>query len=210
MEFESKDYLLLSPSITLPKSGEATLHATVSLQAAFQQQRELAEGAANYADVAKFIKTIVQHELLREGQSAQAFELAYRVALLENKLEKLSMPDVQYVHVLHDAAWEPLAWESLPESAETLNVISISKFPRAVIVFYSLGLICTLVFAVLIALSALGTNLIHPFLSLLGFVGGLGWLTTAWTDLLLWKRERCLDPSTSTNKADNTARIVAA
>jgi hypothetical protein len=207
MQFESKDYLLLSPSITLPKFvGDETLQATRSLQAAFQQQSvQLAEGEAMYADVAKFIKAIVQHELLREGRSAQAFELAYRVALLEKKLEKLSMPDVQYVQYVHYVS--EVATSS--DKVETFQIASIGKFPRAMIVFYSLGLTCTLAFAVLIALSALGTNLIHPFLSLLGLVGGLGWLTTAWTDLLLWKRERCLDPTTSTTEANTTTRIAA-
>jgi hypothetical protein len=63
-------------------------------------------------------------------------------------------------------------------------------FPRVMIAFYVSGLLCSLVFASLLALSAVGVNILHPFLSLLGLVGGLGWLTTVWADLLSWKREK--------------------
>jgi hypothetical protein len=204
VEFESKDHLLLSPPITLAGLGGEEPYASRSLQAAFEQRSVQLVETAMYDDLTNFIKVVVQYEFSKAGASAQATELAYRVALLEKKLEKLRMPEVQYVHISSEVTWEPLS-----QRAEILNVISISKFPRAVIVFYSLGLIFTLAFAVLIALSALGTNLIHPFLSLLGLVGGVGWLTTAWTDLLLWKREKCLDPTTSTAETNKTTRIAA-
>jgi hypothetical protein len=209
VEFESKDHLLLSPPITLAGLGGEESYVSFSLQDAFQQRSVQLAETAIYDDLTNFIKVAIQHEFSKEGASAQATELAYRVALLEKKIEKLRMPEVRYVRVTQDIAWEPLAWHPFPERVETVNVISISKFPRAVIVFYSLGLICTLAFAVLITLSALGTNLVHPFLSLLGLVGGLGWLTTAWSDLLLWKRERCLDPTTSTTEANTTTGIAA-
>jgi hypothetical protein len=66
------------------------------------------------------------------------------------------------------------------------------KVPGAVVIFYVLGLACVLTFAALLALSANGNHVIHPFLSLLGLIGGLGWLSTAWTDLILWKREKLI------------------
>jgi hypothetical protein len=66
------------------------------------------------------------------------------------------------------------------------------KVPGSVVIFYVLGLACVLTFAVLLALAASGHRLIHPFLSLLGLIGGLGWLSTAWTDVILWKRERLI------------------
>lgn len=204
MEFESKNNLLLSPPITLAGLGGEDSYASPSLQAVFQQRSVGMAETARYDDLTNLIKVLIQHEFPREGASTQAIELAYRVALLEEKIEKLRMPEVRYVHVSRDVAWEPL----LQNEVESLNII---KFPRAVTIFYSLGLICTLAFAVLIALSALGTNLIHPFLSLLGLVGGLGWLTTAWTDLLLGKREQSVDPSTSITKtAGTTTTRVAA
>jgi len=54
----------------------------------------------------------------------------------------------QYVHVLKVA--------DLSHRADTFEMVS--KFPRAVILFYSLGLSCTLAFSVLLALSALGNQ----------------------------------------------------
>ena len=67
------------------------------------------------------------------------------------------------------------------------------QVPRVIVAFYVLGSVTTLLFAVLLAAAAFGTSVIHPFLALLGLVGGLGWLSTAWTDLFLWKRETVVD-----------------
>jgi len=78
------------------------------------------------------------------------------------------------------------------------------KLPGAMVAFYIAGLFCSLTFAILLALSAVGIKVIHPFLSLIGLVGGLGWLTTAWTDLFLWKRERSLGNRTPQSEETNT------
>jgi hypothetical protein len=67
------------------------------------------------------------------------------------------------------------------------SLVLAVKLPGAIFLFYALGLACTLTFAFLLALSASGHNVIHPFLSVLGLIGGLGWLSTAWVDLVLWK-----------------------
>lgn len=64
------------------------------------------------------------------------------------------------------------------------------RLPSGIIIFYVLGFAFTLVFAALLALSAGGLAIVHPLLSLVGLVGGLTWLSTAWTDLVLWKREK--------------------
>jgi len=66
----------------------------------------------------------------------------------------------------------------------------VIRLPGMMIVFYVLGFALTFIFATLLALSAAGSSLIHPFISLLGLLGGLTWLSTAWTDLVLWKREK--------------------
>jgi hypothetical protein len=172
-------------------------------QRTFEQGGHQLAGFRLYGELPKLIQQIVQHELLKEGRTAPAEELAYRVALLENEIQRLRMPEVQYVHLPEDIG----LWES--SGVETYGVVPITKFPRALIVFYSLGLVSTIMFAALIALSSFGTNLLHPFLSLLGLVGGLGWLTTAWTDLLLRKREKCFDSSTSTSTTKANARVAA-
>jgi hypothetical protein len=62
--------------------------------------------------------------------------------------------------------------------------------PQAMRIFSGLGLLIAVVCGVLLAFSAFGINLIHPFLSLLGLVGGLGWLVTAWVDLFVWRRDK--------------------
>jgi hypothetical protein len=87
-----------------------------------------------------------------------------------------SSPTIQYIG-------------GVPPTRNTVSVPPVN-FPKPMIIFYVSGLLCSVAFASLLALSALGTNVIHPFLSLLGLVGGLGWLTTAWSDLLLSKREK--------------------
>lgn len=87
------------------------------------------------------------------------------------------------------------------------NVVATteSKPPTAMVAFYGLGLGCSLIFATLLALSAMKVDTIHPFLSLIGLVGGLGWLTTAWTDLLLWKREKPIGNRTSSKASEANA-----
>jgi len=67
-----------------------------------------------------------------------------------------------------------------------------------------------LVFATLLALSAMKVDTIHPFISLLGLIGGLGWLTTAWTDLLLWKRENPSATNTTSPAIAQRASVASA
>ena len=71
-------------------------------------------------------------------------------------------------------------------------------FPNSLLVFGSLGILCSLSFALILVLSALGIiHTIHPFLALLGFVGGVGWVATALTDLLfLLKAGKLWHPTT--------------
>jgi len=109
--------------------------------------------------------------------------------------------DYTYIEATHEKQESNQGQHSIPTSKISLAAAldtntpditcapSAPSPPRAMVVFYALGLAFTAIFAFLIALSALGTTLLHPFLSLLGLVGGLGWLTTAWTDLLMWRQE---------------------
>jgi hypothetical protein len=168
-----------------------------------QSGRELGEVEVS-SDLAMLIGAMIQHELSKRGRWAQTDELSYRVALLERDFERLRMPEVQYVHFVQ----QKFVMEDRLEITSSKHTAIDTQFPKAMIIFYSLGLFCSLIFAALITLSALGTNLIHPFLSLLGLVGGLGWLTTAWTDLLLWKRERILGKPSSEGTASNTTSFA--
>jgi len=136
-------------------------------------------------DFSKLIKAMIQLEIAKQSHWWTSEEFSSRVASLESRLEKLmhetacrkERPVVQYV-------------VGMPRrDLEVFRDRRVVKLPMAITIFYALGLACSLFFAVLLSLSATGINLMHPFLSLLGLTGGLGWLTTAWTDLLLWKRE---------------------
>ncbi len=165
--------------------------------------RQPAYSRADLVDVSELrelVKTAMQLELARAGHWQNAEELYARVSLLESHFERMMrmvvhqqrMPSVQYIVAVPGRGW------SIPPADRP---IPIQKPPAAMSVFYSLGLACTIIFAILLAMSSMGLNLIHPFLSLLGLIGGLGWLTTAWADLLLWKREK---PLGKTDQASET------
>lgn len=53
--------------------------------------------------------------------------------------------------------------------------------------FYALSLTLTLAFGALLFLNGMGLALVHPFISGVGFLGSIGWLTTAVTDLRDWR-----------------------
>lgn len=134
-------------------------------------------------DMIALLRDAIQIEMAKQGHLRKAEDVSARLASLEKRMEAMrrefirqrGTPSVVYVR-----------------SARTQSVIvppAEAKPPTAMMAFYALGLGCSLVFATLLALSAMRIDTIHPFISLLGLIGGLGWLTTAWTDLLLWKRE---------------------
>jgi hypothetical protein len=135
------------------------------------------------------LQYMIQREIAHHIRAQQNEAVAYRLAELETQVQwvmrrveiQRRRPPVQYVIVSRDKDHQVVI-TAAPVPAKP-------KVPTAMVLFYGAGLICSLVFAVLLALSTMGVVVIHPFLSLLGLVGGLGWLTTAWTDLLLWKRE---------------------
>jgi hypothetical protein len=85
----------------------------------------------------------------------------------------------------------------------------VIRLPGVMIVFYVLGFAITFIFATLLALSAAGSNLVHPLISLLGLVGGLTWLSTAWTDLVLWKREKLSVQSTRETGTETAKTLTA-
>jgi hypothetical protein len=128
------------------------------------------------------MKAIAQLEIAKQGHSPNAGNIALRLQSLEAQMEVMkrimetrprAYPIVQYVTVARGAP-EPVP--QIPPG-----------YPKSLVVFYSLGLIFSIIFAIFLALSASGINAIHPFLALLGFIGSVGWLTTAWTDLLSLK-----------------------
>ncbi|HTU47521.1 MAG TPA: hypothetical protein VMF91_20835 [Bryobacteraceae bacterium] len=145
------------------------------------------------SELQRLVRTAIQIEIARRTHWAgfPNEALASRVACLEDKFQQLASemairkerPSVQYVKM------PPEESLSRPVSRELQKASAARRLPRTIVAFYVAGLGCSLAFAILLALSSMGVRLIHPFLSLIGLVGGLGWLTTAWTDLLLWKRE---------------------
>jgi hypothetical protein len=162
---------------------------------------------ANPNELRELVRAAMQLELARAGHWQNAEDLYARVAVLEAHVERMMrmvarqqrMPSVQYVVAVPRRGWTV----SPPD-----HPIPVPKPPTTMSVFYSLGLICTIIFAILLTMSSMGFNLIHPFLSLLGLTGSLGWLTTAWTDLLLWKREKPIGKGTeSRNNQDLTIAV---
>jgi hypothetical protein len=150
-------------------------------------------------EMRNLVRVAMQLELARAGQWRHTEDLDSRVAVLESRVERMicmmanlqRLPSVQYV--VHIPTRERL----IPT-----DPVPAIKAPALMSAFYALGLLCTVVFAGLLALSSIGWNIIHPFLSLLGLIGGLGWLTTAWADLLLWKREKPLGKTTEASEQD--------
>jgi hypothetical protein len=162
---------------------------------------------ANITELRELVRAAMQVELARAAHWQNAEDLYARVASLESRFEGMMrvvarqqrMPSVQYIVAVPGRGWSVSPAD---------RPIPIPKPPAAMSVFYSLGLACTIIFAILLAMSSMGLNLIHPFLSLLGLTGSLGWLTTAWTDLLLWKRERPLGKGTEArNNQDLTIAV---
>ncbi len=135
------------------------------------------------SDMIEVVRLVIELEIAKQGHWNQREQLSSRVDALEMQVSRMmraierqrSFPVVQYIDVM------PRTKDVPPR---------VTKLPRAMVVFYAIGFLCSVTFASLLVLSSLGTTIIHPFLSLLGLVGGLGWLTTAWTDLLLSKREK--------------------
>jgi len=153
-------------------------------------------------ELIKLVRAAIQLEMARQMRwpfpnDELLEDLSSKIACLEKRFREELADDaaiqkersvVQYVERLPgDSLATPVG--ILPSTVSVDRIAQVRRLPRAIVAFYTAGLVCSLVFAILLTLSSTGTNLIHPFLSLIGFVGGLGWLTTAWTDLLLWKRE---------------------
>jgi len=144
------------------------------------------------------VRDAIQIEIAKQGHLRKAEDVSARFASLEKRMEVMrrefirqrGIPSVTYIR-------------RVPQESELFTDVPAAEppgLPTAVVVFYGLGLVCSLSFATLLALSALKVDTIHPFISLLGLVGGLGWLTTAWTDLLLWKREKPVGNRTTKTK----------
>src|SRR5208282_1787056 len=101
---------------------------------------------------------------LQRQMGAVSVQVEHRIRELAARID---MPSVQYVSRV-----------SVSTAEDTRRV------PRPMLVFCTIGLACSVAFGCLLALSALGRHVIHPFISLIGMVGGLGWVATAWADLL--------------------------
>jgi hypothetical protein len=156
----------------------------------------------SHEEVMSFVRDVIQIEMAKQRHKADE-DLSAQVASLEARMlamrrefmKQRGHPSVTYVSrhrdalVTRDMAKDILASSAYIPPTPINFTAALPAIPRAMVAFYSLGLACSLVFATLLALSAAKVQIIHPFISLLGLIGGLGWLTTAWTDLLLWKRE---------------------
>jgi hypothetical protein len=152
-------------------------------------ERRIAE--LSTGEVFALLHDAIQIEMAKQGIAHKVEDVCARVASFEERMQMMrrelmrqrGTPNVIYVR-----------------GQNVIGPTVEAKPPRALVAFYGLGLGCSLAFATLLALSAVKVETIHPFISLLGLVGGLGWLTTAWTDLLLWKRENSLGHRTQPNK----------
>jgi hypothetical protein len=156
-------------------------------------------------------RAAIRLEMAKQAYWPSADNVALRLTSLESRVEAMrhlmlvthrGYPVVQYVSLSSqeniDAYASPESRLKEAPNADPPRSPGRQKFPKSLVVFYSLGLICSMGFAILLTLSAFGVQPIHPFLSLLGFVGGTGWLTTAWSDLLLLKAGKSWHHRTTT------------
>lgn len=149
-------------------------------------------GGFSTDDIVTLVRDVIQLEMAKQGHLQKTEDVSARLISLEKRMEMIrrevlrqrGTPAVIYVRQHARVA------ETEKDFVLAVPLPQRTTLPTAMVLFYSLGLISSLAFATLLALSAVGVKTIHPFISLLGLIGGLGWLTTAWTDLLLWKREK--------------------
>jgi hypothetical protein len=135
----------------------------------------------------KLMRAAIQLEMAKRVHWPNVDDMTKRVTTLEARLEAMRrfMATTSMIHPV--VVYVP----GVPSQVtDPVHVPVQKKFPKSLVVFYALGLVFSILFAILLALSALGINIVHPFLALLGFIGGIGWLTTAWTDLLSLKAEK--------------------
>jgi hypothetical protein len=169
-------------------------------------QRELVS-----PDYLAVIRAVIQLEMAKQAHWPDPDKVAFRLASLESRVEAM-----RHLMLISQRGYPKVQYISMPRPQEDPPSLGVQplgaarrEFPKSLVVFYSLGLVCSILFAVLLALSAVGINAIHPFLSLLGFVGGIGWLTTAWTDLLSlkagnsWRAKK-----TSVNKSNQPPKAM--
>jgi hypothetical protein len=153
----------------------------------------LEEGAAEPNFMVSLVRDAIQIEMAKHGYLRRADDLAGQVASLEKRMELMQQ---ELMRRRRAAAVVYVRNKPVASSVQVIPPPILSarlakpKVPTLMIWFYALGLISSLAFATLLALSTMHIETIHPFISLLGLIGSLGWLTTAWTDLLLWKREK--------------------
>jgi hypothetical protein len=123
-----------------------------------------ASGRLDIMEIFKLI-AVSREEMLANKEEVK--ELCERLAVLEAAVAP-RMARVEYV-----ATWPETVEEPTP--------------PLLFRGFYAISLALTLIFGAFLFLNGMGLKVIHPFLSGAGFLGGLGWLTTAVTDLRDWK-----------------------
>jgi hypothetical protein len=173
----------------------------------FSEAEARSEAASSHM-AAAVVLAAIHLEMAKQAHWPNPEDVALRLASLEAMRRVMltnhrGYPVVQYVSVSQPRLTVPA----------TIPAERRYRFPKSLVVFYCLGLVFSLSFAILLALSAFGTSLIHPFLALLGFVGGIGWLTTAWSDLLLLKAEtpwHLMTTRSSSENPDHQPELAAA
>jgi hypothetical protein len=156
---------------------------------------------SSHANVAAIVRAAVQLEMAKQAHWPNAENVALRVASLESQVEAM-----RHLMLMNHRGYPVVQYVSVSQPKRTISPpVSQGQraFPRSLVVFYCLGIALSISFAVLLALSAFGTSPVHPFLALLGFVGGIGWLTTAWSDLLLLKAGSSWRTATTRNSNED-------
>lgn len=112
-------------------------------------------------------RNIVEVFTLIGANMAQIEQVRRRLAALEEAV-KLGSIRVEYV-------------TDIPATAEPQQAPVLFRS------FYGISLVVTLTFGSFLFLGGVGVKVVHPLISAVGFLGGLGWLTTAVTDLHDWR-----------------------
>jgi hypothetical protein len=152
----------------------------------------------------QFVQFIVRAEVQREtsGLIEQDKKLALRIGEVDGRILQL------YRELLRRNYSGRVVYV---DHMKAIEMESAPKLQKPMKIFYLSGLACSIIFGVFLALSSLGIRIVHPFISLVGMVGGLGWVTTAWADVLAgrgWDRIESRQSVAETGKERIAARTA--
>ena len=129
-----------------------------------------------------FYEQLARFEAEVSGIALTHETFARRLKAIEMRVESFDAPKVRYVVSQDNSTLEP-------------------RMSKQNATFILVGLACSIIFGMLLALFAFGIQWVHPLFALVGLVGGLGWLTTGVIDFVYSGTQRNDRKAQATNEA---------